>query len=198
MDYYPYLYNMNRIRLWWKFSGRYYHKDIIQGIKNLIKWFPVIWKDRDFDHSKIFDVIKFKLDKQAKYIDKHDRHTRAQRDAEIMMTCVRLINLIQEEYYNMEYMDYHQTVHNWIPYKDKDEDGGNLMELQTEEISERFSDYFKKYPLQYKRALNPNTHWYYTEKNKQTIAMWIGNENQRRAQTLLFKILNDNIQKWWD
>ena len=189
---------MNKIALWWKYKGRYFHKDFIQGVKNIIKWFPVIWKDRDYGNGYIYDVFKFKLEKQAKYIAKYDRHTLAQRDAEIMMTCVRLIDKVQDDYYDIEYADYHDTNHNWIECDEKDENGEKLYELQTEMLSERFSEYFAKYPLQYKRALDPKTHWYYTDKNDKTIAMWIGNENQRRAQTLLFKIIDNNITRWWD
>ena len=56
----------NKIRLWWKFDGKYLHRDIAQGIKNLIKWFPIIWKDRNWDDSFIFDILQFKLQNQAK------------------------------------------------------------------------------------------------------------------------------------
>ena len=30
-------------------------REFIVGVKNLIKWFPVIWKNRDWDH--IFEVL---------------------------------------------------------------------------------------------------------------------------------------------
>jgi hypothetical protein len=70
--------------------------------------------------------------------------------------------------------------------------------MHIDEISNRYPEYFAKYPRQYKRALDPNTKWYYSEKSDKTIAMWIGDENQKRAQTLLFKIMNENIRKWWD
>ena len=34
---------IEKIQLWWKFEARYYHKNLIQGIKNLWSWFPVIY-----------------------------------------------------------------------------------------------------------------------------------------------------------
>ena len=167
---------------------------VYRKIRNLIRWTPIIWKDQDWDHSFIFEILKFKLKNQAKYIDKQDRHTTAKRDAELMMTCVRLIDRIQDGFYDGEYADYHEADFRFEECEDKP----GYSQLHIDEISNRFTEYFAKYPIQYKRAIDPNTYWYYTEKSDKTIAMWIGNENQKRAQTLLFKIMNEKIQGWWD
>ena len=57
--------------LWWlRWEAKYSHKDLYQGIKNLVRWFPIIWRDRDWDDHYIFEVLKFKLKNQSKYIDK--------------------------------------------------------------------------------------------------------------------------------
>jgi hypothetical protein len=50
-----------RIYLWWEHDGKYYHKYFIQGVKNIAYWFPVIWKDRDWDGHYIYEVMKHKL-----------------------------------------------------------------------------------------------------------------------------------------
>ena len=167
---------------------------IYRKIRNLIRWTPIIWKDQDWDHTFIFEILKFKLKNQAKYIGGQDRHTTAKRDAELMMTCVRLIDRIQDGFYDGEYADYHEADFRFEECEDKP----GYSQLHIDEISNRFTEYFSKYPIQYKRAIDPNAHWYYTEKTDKTIAMWIGNENQKRAQTLLFKIMNEKIQGWWD
>ena len=193
--------NRLNIRLWWKFEGRYYHKDFINGIKNLWKWFPTIWRDRDWDANFIYEIIKVKLEHQAKYIGDHDRHTRAKRDSELMRLTSRLIQRCQDDYYDLEYMDYHVSEWNWLDVTEDDnipEKYKNSKRLDIELVSENFDEYFKKYPRQYKRALDPDTYWPYSEKTDKTIAMWIGDENQKRAQTLLFKIMDKNIRGWWD
>ena len=110
---------------WFLWDVKHVHKTIWVGIKNIWKWFPVIWKDRDWDYYYIYQVLKFKLEKQANYLIKHGSHENANRDAELMMTCVRLIDNLQNE----------------------------------------------SYPS-------------YTQHNK--------------AKRLLFKIMNDNIESWWD
>ena len=57
-----------KIALWWKFEGQYYHTDFIKGIKNLKKWFRVVWKDRNWDSHYIFEIMIHKLKAQSKYI----------------------------------------------------------------------------------------------------------------------------------
>ena len=184
------------ISLWWKFEGQYYHKDFINGVKNLWKWFPTIWKDRDWDDSFIFDLLIQKLKNQSKYIGKRDYHTRAKRDAEIMMTCVRLLEKVKVEEYGIEYLDYEVSDWNFVPCKDSP----GYSTLEVDRISENFDDYFKKYPRQYKRVMNGEVSRFNrsVNKDKNSIAMEIAHENHERARRLLFKLLEQNIEKWWN
>ena len=118
---------------WFLWDVKHVHKTVWTGIKNLWKWFPIIWKDRDWDYYYIFQVLKFKLEKQAKHL--------GGRDAELMMTCVRLINKLQNEEYYEEYYD-SRPMNNEMMYK---------CQAQHD-----------------------------------------------KAKRLLFKIMNDRIDSWWD
>jgi hypothetical protein len=168
-------------------------KQFFKRIKNLIRWFPIIWKDQDWDDWYIFEILKFKLKNQAEYIGYHDRHRSAKRDAEIMMLCVRLIDKIQNEYYAEECMDYHESDYNWIESKTHPD----YYELDIVLKSERFDEYFKKYPLIYKQVLSSDKNIFKIN-TKQGIAMNMGHINEKRAHKLLFKILEQNITRWWD
>jgi hypothetical protein len=161
-------------------------KQFFRRIYNLYRWFPIIWKDQDWDDHYIFEILKFKLKNQAKYIGDYNRHTTAKRDAEIMMLCVRLIEKVQEEYYGCEYMDYHESDFRWL-----DTNNPDTKELDIVELSEHFDDYFKKYPLIYRMVPD-------LKAPKHKIAMQIARINEERAHKLLFTILEKNIRKWWD
>ena len=186
-------------RLWWKFEGRYYHKDIYNGVKNLIKWFPIIWKDRDWDQSYIYTILQKKLELHAEGIAKRDILVCSHRNVELMRTATRLIEKIKNDSYEGEYSDYHQTKYWFEEIPDKP--GFSTMEHEL--ISEQFDDYFKKYPLIYKRVLNgegifPIKEIGEVEEYKKTIAMNIAHINQDRARKLLFNILESQIERWWD
>jgi hypothetical protein len=139
----------------------------------------------DWDDFYIFEILKFKLKNQAKYIGTKDRHMSAKRDAEIMMLCVRLIEKVQDEYYGMEYHNYYKSNIKFIPSISHP----GSYEMEEELISEHYDDYFKKYPRIYKQV---------TGKDKHEIAFQISRINEERAHKLLFTILEQNIRRWWD
>ena len=130
-----------RLYRWLRWKLPYQHKYIKYGVKNLYKWFWVIWNDRDWDHHYIFQVLKFKLEKQANHLTKNGFHNNAQRDAELMMTCVRLIDKLQNEYY----------------YDELCKSGVRSSEAVKNVIAKH-----------------------------------------NKAKRLLFKIMNDRIEEWWD
>jgi hypothetical protein len=185
-----------KLKFFWEDKIRYFHREIIKGIKNTIYWFPIIWKDRNWDSYYIFEIMKHKLKAQSNYIGTRNRHTTSKRDAEIMLICVKLMELIQDEFYSSEYSDYHKTKH-W--FEDIDDRPG-YSSWKSRLLEENFDDYFKKYPLVYKRVLNGEG-WLSREgreDDKQIIAMNMGYINHSRAKRLLFKLMERNIESWWD
>jgi len=185
-----------RIYNWWRWEGQYLPKEIKRGIQKIWYWLPIIWKDRDWDGHYIFEIMKHKLQAQAKYIGDRDFHTRAQLDAKRMRLCVKLMQKIQDEDYTMEYMDYHKDR---IWFTDcEDRPDSSLM--NSEQVWEKFDDYFKKYPLIHKRVMNGEGVFSLKgrEDDKHVIAMNIAHLNHDRARKLLFKIMEENIEGWWD
>ena len=186
-------------RLWWKFEGKYYHKDFINGVKNLIKWFPIIWRDRDWGPENIYTILQHKLELQAEGIAKRDILVSSQRQAEIMRTCINLIQKIKEDYYSLEYSDYSEDKFWFEDIQDKP----GFSTLESENISERFEEYFQKYPLIYKRVLNGGEIYPFENQeneieHKRVIAINMAHLNHDRARKLLFKIMEENISSWWD
>ena len=169
-------------------------REFIQGIKNLIKWFPVIWKNRDWDHTFIYDILMFKLEQQAKYIGGKDRHMNAKRDAEIMLLCTKLIDLSSNEFYDMEYMNYNESEYNWLDVFDRPD----LKELDIVETSETYSEYFAKYPNMLRRVTNMEDPVFELDGSRKAIAMNIAYYNNERCHKLLFKLMERNIRRWWD
>jgi hypothetical protein len=160
-------------------------KQFFKRIYNLYRWFPIIWKDQDWDDHYIFEILKFKLKNQAKYISYHNRHISAKRDAEIMMLCVRLIEKVQDEYYGCEYQDYHKSE---LKFIDSESHPG-MYEIEIGYILNNYKDYFKKYPRIYKQVKSDDEY---------RTAFNVAKMNEERAHKLLFKILEQNIRRWWD
>jgi len=180
---------------WYKLRnklGIYKIINLIDSIKNIIRWFPIIWKDRDFDHSYIYYILKFKLNNQANFIEKI--YKKSNRDVEILRLCVNLIDKLENDFYSTEYYDYHTTDIDFKEY-----------ELNIEITSERFDDYFDKYKAKYKKILlNPKLQEYKLEYStsetniKERMAMNIAIYNQNKAKQLLFRLMEENIDGWWE
>jgi hypothetical protein len=178
--------------IWLRYDAKYLHKEIYRGIRNLIYWFPVIWRDRDWDQKYIYDILETKIEKQARYIGKYGHHLNAERDAEVMMTCVRLIKKVAEEYYSSEMSDYHETDMEFVPIE-----GSTNSTVKFTEICNNFDDYFTKYPTAYKKIVTSGK-IKDSKEDKYSIAREMAIYNQNKAHKLLFKILENNMEKWWD
>lgn len=173
-------------------------KELKRSIKNIWKWLPIIWKDRDWDQYYIYEILEFKLRKQANYIGVMDRHTRAQEDARNMLICANLINKVKDGYYDSEYSDYHNCEFEFLDIEDKP----RFSELKINTISEDLDSYFKKYPSWYRRAINhikENQKRFTSDHNdKKLVATIMGDLRQEKAKKLVFKIISNKIDYWWD
>jgi hypothetical protein len=68
-------------------------------------------------------------------------------------------------------------------------------------VWENYDEYLAKYPRQHKRVLSGEVNRFnkpIEQKDKQEIAMEIALENQNRSLKLLFKILDQQINRWWN
>jgi hypothetical protein len=169
------------------------HNEFARGVRNLWRWFPTIWRDRDYDDHYIFELLRVKLEHQAKHIGDRDIHVNAKRDAERMRLVARLIKLQQDDFYGMEYIDYHNSNFEFVPTDETEK----WFTMEENEISENFDEYFKKYPLQYKRVLSGEINRFsrpIEEKDKKIIAMEIAHENHERCVKLIFSIMSDQLK----
>jgi hypothetical protein len=175
-----------RIALLWKFEYRYYWSNLKNGIRNLIAWFPVIWKDRDWDDSFFFEVMKFKISKMSKSHGAYLPYVGNKRNVEIMNLIVRLIDKFQDETYLHEYFD----------YVDEKIEGAGFYNMKSETLVDNLDEYFKKYPLLKKQA--EQHHFYKQNPDRATLAISMGLIQHDRAKRLIFELLNHHVQKWWE
>jgi hypothetical protein len=80
---------------WIKWDLPYIHYDLFYGVKNLVKWFRIIWNDRNYDYTFMLDIMRFKIESIAKLHHEHENFHRESR----MRICIKLIDRIKDEYY---------------------------------------------------------------------------------------------------
>ena len=178
-------------KLFWEFEYRYYARNFVLGVRNLIKWGPVIWKDRDWDDTFLFEIIKFKISKMAESHGKVLPYQGFERNIEIMNTIVRLIDKFQSEHYLHEYFSYVDD-----EYTFEKIEGSNDYEMKIKNLRDDLDQYLTKYPLLKKRAVNHEI--YKGQPSSTRLAMAMGFVQHERAKRLIFELLNRNVDKWWD
>ena len=79
---------------------KYHYRMCMHGIKNCIKWFPVIWFDRDYKDNYIYVMLLKKIDNKIKYFQSTECESKSD-ELEEQLTAIRsaLIRLIDDEYY---------------------------------------------------------------------------------------------------
>lgn len=180
-----------KIYRFFKWDFKHLHRDIYIGIINLIRWLPIIFKDRDWDHSFMYQIMKYKLETMAKYLKKYSYHVDSNRDVERINTCIRLIQKIQDDFYEMEYHDYYEQN---IKSENIDKTHPNIYELKTTVIKNNLKTYFEKYPNDYRRIDTSNRKLNDSDISK---AFVMATNRHERANKILFTILERHLQGWW-
>jgi hypothetical protein len=163
-------------------------------IGNLIKWFPVIWRDLDWDYSHVYDILEFKLERMHKAMSK-SLSSRDRLEAQKIMLCVRLLNRLKNDYYTWEHLDYVSYGHEISPSKDVKNSYVFNMNLEFERFDEYIAEHLSV-ARRVKRDLglegDPNGLEF-----KEELVREISIYNQERARRILFKILEVRIESWW-
>jgi len=169
------------MRRWFKAVKDYIRYDIPYGIENLIKWFPIVWKDRDYDFYFIYVTLRHKLHLTEQHIRNHDIHTRAKEDADKIKLCVNLLDRLIAD-------DYHE-----IAFKRHDEKWG-AGELNFKKLPE--NDELYEGIISHKHVHTEED----KEKERKDFKTAYEHEQYLKNQDkeMLFKLMNKYIEGWWD
>lgn len=178
-----------KVYRWWNWEAKYFHKIIIRGFKNLWKWLPVIWKDRDWDHYHMFAMMDFKLKNMITLFEDKQYFVGWENEVKYMKICRGLIQKLQDSYYQCEYQKY-------IDYDLDLENNGETFRLEETIRRNDIVSYINKYPNTYRLVKN-NPEYEGFEKDMAT-AIAMGMERHLKARKLLFKILEEKIEGWWN
>lgn len=155
--------------IFYKIEDLYY--DIKVGIKYLIKYFPIVWKTRDWDYHYLFVMMKFQLELLLKRIKKGNEvdETRISKEKDIQKCIDLLGNLIKDDYMERCGFEYNRINYKTVPYKDS----LNLTNLVN---------------------VHPNP-----QPDKEIKNILEKSEKlQQQELKELFDILRDNCLGWWD
>ena len=159
----------------------YWIRRKIWQIKNLIKWFPVIWNQYDFDDSYAVEVFMFQLGKIADFLDSDKAYSvSAKSNASSIRRLLKLMKAVQDEKFAMDYQEEFEKLYGKADFTWEDYDKNpNLKELKW------------KFPV-VKGKTEEELDKIYTEMFRAS------HDKQEKAHKLMWKLVEENIRRWWD
>ena len=165
-------------------------RNFLTSCNNLIKWFPTIWNDRDWDGNFILKILQKKIELQRKELVNTNRHTRIESDNRDMTLALNLLERVREEYYQLECMDYwhSEMIFGEVPENPK------LKSIEVNITTERYDEFLSKYPSSVRGVVKEHGE----ENDKQRLCLLVSYYNHKKANKLLFRILEERLTYWWD
>lgn len=155
--------------------------NIVDSIKNLINWFPIIWQDRHWDDVYITKILQKKIELQRKHIVANNRHSCVGKDNFWMTIVLNLLDKKLNESYEEEYLD--------IFYPKNDVPEKKLINNYINKHKKILSRVIKRYNISSEKDLLSN---------KRLTCLYIARYRQEKCNNLLFEILKQKSANWWD
>ncbi len=172
----------------------HYVTDRIVTFINCIKRIPIIWKDNNYDFYSIYILLYFKSSDLIEGLSNSvvSSNTSELKDLRLFN---KLCERVKDEYYVNEATSYFEYGNMFIDsVNHEDNDYVQLVKgLNTNFKINNLDLYYKKYNKTYQqmKKLYP----FYTDEN---IWILIADHNHQKAKRIMFKLLNERIEHWWD
>ena len=165
-------------------------RNFLTSCNNIIKWFPTIWNDRDWDDSFILKILQKKIEFQRKELVNANRHTRIEEDNRDMTLALNLLERVNEEYYQMECMDYWESD---IVFEKIPNDSSHKL-IDFVDKWEKFDEFLSKYPSSVRAVIKEHGQ----QDDKKRLCLLVSYYNHSKANKLLFRVLEERLAFWWD
>jgi len=152
----------------------------IDKVKNVVRWLPIIWKDRDFDSNYLLDVMRFKISNMETFFLSNDTHIlSADKVAKDLKICKLLLNrLTNDDYYDIVFKNHDKK---WGETKWEFVDDGKGLSRLLITRNKVITDEDKK------------------REGREFLRLCEHEEMLKRQDIrYLFHIMNRKLRTWWD
>ena len=164
---------------WKKVRGFYW--DIKGGIRNFWVWRKVIWNDAQFDHSYLYEILKFKLTlMEESFSGPNAWGLNSKNDAKQMRIAIMLLDRILAD-------EYHERA-----FKEHEKKWGDLEMWTTPCVNKSYSEC----SIRRTKVCTPEE---IQKENKESLRLY-KHERYMQKQDInyLFKHIAKHIERWWD
>lgn len=166
-------------------------KLFFQGIANIIRWAPIIYRDRDWDHSFILDLLQKKLEFMREELVTANRFVGVEVVNKDITLALNLLERMRWGYYELEMYDYIEKSYTFIP-------ADATAEYYTMEQT-ILDDHLEAYLSKYKRTAKLLSKKYNLSPDQtERIAHRVSAFNQAKCERIFWKLMHYKSNYWWD
>ena len=162
----------------------YPFRDFYRRVKNVLRWLPTIWKDRDWDNSYITEILIKKLELTRNfYLSGKAYSAEADKVADEIKEAIDRLHMTRDSWEFYEDLAIEQLEQKWgkttfefVPLEDRP--GLTEMKSKTEKVSTEEEE--EQYRKEFRKTLDAARKQYMKDKKD------------------AYKFIAKNIDKWWD
>lgn len=166
-------------------------KQSFQGLRNIVRWIPTIYRDRHWDHSFITDLLQKKLEFMREELVTANRFTGVEAVNKDITLALNLLERIKHSYYELEMYDYIKRSFDFVPADVTAE----YFTMEDTILEDNLDDYLAKYARTSARLRQK-----YNLKRNQTerLAYKVSSYNQEKCERIFWKLMYYKLNHWWD
>ena len=159
-------------------------KRFFRKCKNVLRWLPTIWKDEDWDHSYIYEILIKKLEHQRDFFSSDRPYSaQAKETATQLQIAISLLHMTRDswEFYEDPVMEELQK--KWgkgVLRTTPTNDGTDSYELHSDYDTIKNAEDKAQYSKEFREGMKRARKEYMKDKR------------------MAFKYIADNIDTWWD
>lgn len=158
-------------------------KKLINKIIRIIEWIPILWKDRDFDHSYLITILRYKLERMYKFLTgKQAMAKHNKKEIQALRICIEILKRKENDFYFNTFVYLIDNPARFISIDEETKENlANEGVINTSEL-------LMLDPM-WKISSNMEA---YDEKSK------LADQAQKDRDKLLYKLLELYVESWWD
>jgi hypothetical protein len=166
-------------------------KQFFQGLRNVIRWMPTIYRDRHWDHSFLTDILQKKLEFMRNELVSANRFVGVEAVNKDITLALNLLERIKHSYYELEMHDYIKRSYDFVPADVTAE----YFTMEDTILDDNLDEYLAKYKSTAKKLRKK-----YKLKRDQTekLAYKVSDYNQQKCERIFWKLIHYKLNHWWD
>jgi hypothetical protein len=166
-------------------------KQFFQGLRNIIRWMPTIYKDRHWDHAFITDLLQKKLEFTREELVSANRFVGVEAVNKDITLALNLLERIKYSYYELEMYDYIKKSYDFKPV----DVTGDYLAMEHTILDDNLEEYLAKYKRTAKKLRKK---YKIKAADTERLAFTVSDYNQQKCKRIFWKLMHYKLNHWWD